>query len=145
MQIRSPTEIYYLSTLCENFWNFLVRNFFFQNPIYWICVCCTGFENNISGIFIEKWNKTLAGERLSMQDKADLLLSSTHTNQSCVQAVDLMYSAAGTTAIYTRSKLEHHFRDVQVIRQHGFANESRYETAGQVYFGVPPDFPLVAF
>ena len=96
-------------------------------------------------ILIEKWNKTLAGEKLSIQDKADLLLSSAHTNQSCVQAVDLMYSAAGTTAIYTRSRLEQYFRDAQVIRQHGFTNESRYETAGQIYFGLQPDFPLVAF
>lgn len=93
----------------------------------------------------EKWNKTLAGEKLSMVDKADLLLASAHTNQSCVQAVDLMYSAAGTTAIYTRNKLEQYFRDAQVIRQHGFANESRYETAAQVYFGLPPDLPMLAF
>ena len=57
----------------------------------------------------------------------------------------MMYSAAGTTAIYTRSKLEQLFRDAQVIRQHGFANESRYETAAQVYFGVQPDLPLLAF
>ena len=94
---------------------------------------------------IEKWDKILAGEKLSMQDKADLLLASAHTNQSCSQAVDLMYSSAGTTAIYTRNKLEQYFRDAQVIRQHGFANESRYETAAQVYLGLQPDLPLLAF
>jgi alkylation response protein AidB-like acyl-CoA dehydrogenase len=93
----------------------------------------------------EKWNKTLAGQKLSLEDKTDLLLSSAHTNQSCVQAVDLMYSAAGTSAIYSRSRLERHFRDAQVVRHHGFANENRYETAGQVYFGLEPDFPLVAY
>jgi hypothetical protein len=31
------------------------------------------------------------------------------------------------------------------IRQHGFANESRYETAAQVYFGLPPDLPVLEF
>ena len=93
----------------------------------------------------EKWNKTLAGETLSLEDKAALLLAATHTNQTCLQAVDMMYSAAGSTAIYTRSKLERYFRDAQVIRQHGFANESRYETAAQVYFGLPPDLPVLAF
>jgi alkylation response protein AidB-like acyl-CoA dehydrogenase len=93
----------------------------------------------------DKWNKTLTGESLTLEDKAALLLAATHTNQSCMQAVDLMYSAAGSTAIYSRSKLEHYFTDAQVIRQHGFANESRYETAAQVYFGMPPDLPVLAF
>jgi alkylation response protein AidB-like acyl-CoA dehydrogenase len=91
------------------------------------------------------WNKTLAGENLSLEEKAGLLLAAVHTNQSCVQAVDLMYSAAGSTGIYTRNKLAHYFSDAQVIRQHGFANDSRYETAAQVYLGLQPDLPVLAF
>jgi alkylation response protein AidB-like acyl-CoA dehydrogenase len=93
----------------------------------------------------DKWKKTVAGEKLTLEDKASLLLAATHTNQTCLQVVDMMYSAVGSTAIYTRSKLEHYFADAQVIRQHGFANESRYETAGQVFLGLPPDLPVVAF
>ena len=73
------------------------------------------------------------------------MLAATHTNQSCVKAVDLMYSAAGSTAIYTRNKLEHYFADAQVIRQHGFMNDSRYETVAQVYLGLQPDLPVIAF
>lgn len=95
---------------------------------------------------IEKyWDKTQAGEKLSLEDKAGLLLASAHTNQSCLQAVDHMYSAAGSSAIYTRNKLSHYFSDAQVIRQHGFANESRYETVAQVYFGLQPDLPVLVF
>ena len=93
----------------------------------------------------ESWNKTLAGQKLSLEDKAGLLLAATHTNQSCLQAVDLMYSAAGSSAIYTRNKLAHYFSDAQVIRQHGFANESRYESVAQVYFGLQPDLTLLVF
>lgn len=93
----------------------------------------------------ETWNKTLAGEKLSMEERGGLLLAAVHTNQSCAKAVDLMYSAAGSTGIYTRSKLSHYFTDSQVIRQHGFANESRYETVAQIYFGLPPDLPVIAF
>jgi alkylation response protein AidB-like acyl-CoA dehydrogenase len=91
------------------------------------------------------WNKVLSGEKLNLNDKAGLLLASTHANQSCLQAVDLMYSAAGTSGIYTKNKLSQYFADAQVIRQHGFANESRYETAAQVYLGLPPDLPVLAF
>jgi alkylation response protein AidB-like acyl-CoA dehydrogenase len=93
----------------------------------------------------DKWGKTLAGEKLSLDDKASLLLAAAHTNQTCLQAVDMIYSAAGSTAIYTRSKLEHYFADAQVIRQHGFANESRYETAAQIFLGLSPDLPVVTF
>jgi hypothetical protein len=57
----------------------------------------------------------------------------------------MMYTAAGTNGIYTKNKLANYFADAQVIRQHGFANESRYETAGQVYLGLPPDLPVLAF
>lgn len=91
------------------------------------------------------WNKTLNGDMLSMEERADLLLAATHTNQSCVQAVDLMYSAAGSTAIYTKNKLSRLMCDMQVIRQHGFSNESRFETAAQVYLGLPPDLPVLGF
>ena len=91
------------------------------------------------------WNKILREEKLTMEDKAGLLLAATHTNQSCLQAVDLMYSAAGTTAMYTRNTLSRYFTDAQIIRQHGFANESRYETAAQVYLGLPPDLPVLTF
>ena len=93
----------------------------------------------------EYWKKTLAGERLSLEERANLLLAITHTNQTCLQAVDLMYSAAGSSAIYARNNLSHYFTDAQVIRQHGFANDSRYETAAQVYLGLQPDLAVIAF
>ena len=74
---------------------------------------------------------------------ANIVPAAAHANQTCVQAVELIYSAAGTTGIYLRNKLAHYFTDAQVLRQHGFMNESRYETAGQVFFGFPPDLPLI--
>jgi alkylation response protein AidB-like acyl-CoA dehydrogenase len=91
------------------------------------------------------WIKTLAGDTITLEEKAGLLLANTHVNQSCVEAVELVYTAAGTSGIYLKSKLAHYFTDMQVLRQHGFMNESRYETAGQIYFGLPPDLPIIAF
>ena len=93
----------------------------------------------------ETWEATVAGEALSLRHKADVLLAMTHAVQSAVQAVELMYRMAGTSGVYTRSPLERYFRDVQVLRHHAFGAETRYETVGQVYLGLPPDFPLLAF
>ncbi len=91
------------------------------------------------------WDRVKAGEEMTLEQKASLLLAATHTNQCCLEAVDLMYTAAGTNGIYTRNKLAHYFSDAQVLRQHGFMNESRYETAAQVYLGLPLDLPIIAF
>ena len=94
---------------------------------------------------IEKcWQKTLAGESISLEEKAGIALAAAHTNQSCVQAIELMYTAAGTNGIYKKNKMAHYLSDAQVLRQHGFMNESRYETAAQVFFGLPPDLPIIA-
>jgi alkylation response protein AidB-like acyl-CoA dehydrogenase len=93
----------------------------------------------------EAWQAALAGETFSLRQKADLLLATAHAVSSAVEAVELMYSVAGTSGIYTKSPLERYFRDVQVLKHHAFGAESRYETVGQVYFGLPPDFPFVAF
>lgn len=93
----------------------------------------------------ETWEATVAGEILSLRNKADVLLAMTHAVQSAVQAVELMYRMAGTSGVYTRSPLERYFRDVQVLRHHAFGAETRYETVGQVYLGLPPDFPVLAF
>ncbi len=92
----------------------------------------------------DAWERTLAGEPSSLRQKADLLMAGVHAMQSAAKAVELMYAAAGTSAIYSRSRLERHFRDIQVLRQHVVWTESRYETVGQVRLGLPPDLALVA-
>ena len=93
----------------------------------------------------ECWSRTVAGATITLEEKADLLLTATHVNQSCVEAVELVYTAAGTNGIYLKNKLAHYFCDTQVLRQHGFMNESRYETGGQIHFGLPPDLPIITF
>ena len=93
----------------------------------------------------EAWQATVAGDALSLRQKADVLLAMTHAVSSAVEAVELVYSVAGTSGIYTRSPLERCFRDIHVLRHHAFGAETRYETVGQVYLGLPPDFPMVAF
>jgi alkylation response protein AidB-like acyl-CoA dehydrogenase len=91
------------------------------------------------------WQRALSGEPATLEHKADLMLASAHAVHSAAEVVDLMHRVAGTSGIYTRSRLERHFRDAQTIRHHGFVCESRLETVGQVYLGVEPEFGFVAF
>jgi alkylation response protein AidB-like acyl-CoA dehydrogenase len=91
------------------------------------------------------WEATLAGETRSLNQRADLLLALTHAANSATKAVELMYSVAGTSGIRTSSPLERCFRDIQVLKHHALAAETRYETVGRVYLGLPLDFPLLVF
>lgn len=93
----------------------------------------------------EAWHRCVHGVAHSLKQRADLLLASSHAMSSAVRAVELCCSIAGTTAFRATSPLERCFRDVQTMRHHVFASEARYGTVGQVYLGVPPDFPVVAF
>jgi alkylation response protein AidB-like acyl-CoA dehydrogenase len=91
------------------------------------------------------WRRAVSGEPFTLEHKADLMLASSWAVRTAARATDLMHRMGGTTGIYTRSRLERHFRDAQTVRHHGFVCESRLETVGQVYLGVEPEFPFVAF
>jgi alkylation response protein AidB-like acyl-CoA dehydrogenase len=91
------------------------------------------------------WQRALARTAFTLQDKADLMLASSWAVRSAARATDLMHRMGGTNGIYARNRLERYFRDAQTVRHHGFVSDSRFETVGQVYLGVPPEFPFVAF
>ena len=91
------------------------------------------------------WERAVRGERATLEQKADMMLAATHAVQASARVTDLMHRMAGTAGIYARNRLERHFRDAQTVRHHGFHCESRLETVGQIYLGVEPEFPFVAF
>ena len=91
------------------------------------------------------WQRAVAQETFSLENKADLMRASTWAVHSAARATDLMHRMGGTNGIYTRNRLERLFRDAQTVRHHGFVSDSRMETVGQVYLGVAPEFPFVAF
>lgn len=93
----------------------------------------------------QAWERTFAGHASTRQEKAELMLAAVHLMQSCVEAVDLVCGAAGTSGIYTRSPLERAFRDVHTARHHGWVSEARYGTYAQIALGLEPDFPVALF
>jgi alkylation response protein AidB-like acyl-CoA dehydrogenase len=75
-------------------------------------------------------------EALNDDQRASIRLASTHAAQSAAEAVDLMFNAAGTTAIYASSRLERCFRDVHVATQHVAVAPSNIEMVGQYCLGL---------
>ncbi len=68
-------------------------------------------------------------------------LAITHAIHEAVRAVDVVFHAAGTNAIYSANPLERHFRDVHVVVQHNAAFAVHYELAGKVLLGLRPSDP----
>lgn len=90
------------------------------------------------------WDRTVAGEGSTLEQKADLLLGATHAAATAAEVTDLMHRIAGTSGIYEKNPLERLFRDAQTLRHHGFMSENRFEAVGQVYLGVEPGFMMLA-
>jgi alkylation response protein AidB-like acyl-CoA dehydrogenase len=87
------------------------------------------------------WGTVSAGDEPTDHDIAQGRLAITHAMHSAVRAVDIVFHAAGTNAIYTRLPLEQAFRDVHVAVQHGAALPTYFESAGKVLMGLRPDDP----
>jgi alkylation response protein AidB-like acyl-CoA dehydrogenase len=70
---------------------------------------------------------------------AEARLAITHGMHEAVRAVDLVFHAAGTNALYRKYPLERHFRDVHAAVQHAAGLPSHYEAAGQALLGLRPN------
>jgi indole-3-acetate monooxygenase len=87
------------------------------------------------------WRILGAGETPSDQAIAQGRLALVHAMHESVRAVDKVFHAAGTNAIYTRLPLERAFRDVHVAVQHAAGLPVYFESAGKVLLGLRPDDP----
>ena len=87
------------------------------------------------------WRTLCAGEEPTDPQIAQARLALVHAMHESVRAVDKVFHAAGTNAIYTRHPLERAFRDVHVAVQHGAALPSYFESAGKVLLGLRPTEP----
>ncbi len=87
------------------------------------------------------WRSVCAGETPSDQAVAQGRLALVHAMHESVRAVDKVFHAAGTNAIYTRLPLERAFRDVHVAVQHAAGLPSYFESAGKVLLGLRPGDP----
>jgi alkylation response protein AidB-like acyl-CoA dehydrogenase len=86
------------------------------------------------------WARVQAGAAPSVADRGRLWLASTHAAQLAVEAIELVYKTAGSTAVYATSPLDRCLRDARTAAQHVTTQEANFELAGALElqrFGVP--------
>ena len=76
------------------------------------------------------------GKEIPEEVSTTARLAAAHAAHSAAKAVDLMFTAAGGTAVYTTSRLDRCFRDVHMVTQHIAVAPSNIEMAGQYYLGL---------
>jgi alkylation response protein AidB-like acyl-CoA dehydrogenase len=87
------------------------------------------------------WDTLCAGDAPSDRQIAQGRLALVHAMHEAVRAVDKVFHAAGTNAIYTRHPLERAYRDVHVAVQHAAGLPGYFESAGKVLLGLRPSDP----
>jgi alkylation response protein AidB-like acyl-CoA dehydrogenase len=85
------------------------------------------------------WEKTSTGEVATMKDLALARLANTNASVGAAQVADLMFSAAGGTAISTSSPIERLFRDAHAAAAHATASIPTYEQWGRVLIHPDPE------
>lgn len=84
----------------------------------------------------EVWEVAVAGETLSIMQRAALFLAATQAVQAAIQTVDLMFSAGGSASVYATSRMERCLRDIRTAGQHVTVVPANYEMFGQASLGL---------
>jgi len=85
------------------------------------------------------WEKLSAGEMATMKDQALARLANTNASVGAAQVADLMFSAAGATAIQEKSPIERMWRDAHAAAASSTASIPTYEQWGKVLIHDDPE------
>jgi indole-3-acetate monooxygenase len=90
------------------------------------------------GSIAEIWKRGEADEPFDAEVLASARMASVTAGKLAARTVDLVYDAAGISAMQTALPIERCWRDVHAVTQHVTMNTARYEVAGRVLFGLTP-------
>jgi len=88
------------------------------------------------------WATLQSGGQPSAVQRARCRLGIAQAASACVEAVDLMYQAAGATALYAPHPLDRALRDIHTLNQHVMYSPKTFQTAGSVLLGLEAAEPL---
>lgn len=84
----------------------------------------------------DAWQSVLSGEAVSVEQRRNLRLATTNAVTKATEVVAVMYQLGGGSAVYEHSRLQRHFRDINVAASHIMVSPATLETAGRLFFGL---------
>jgi alkylation response protein AidB-like acyl-CoA dehydrogenase len=84
-----------------------------------------------------------AGGAADLQARVNAQLAASNATRSARAAVELMFLAAGGTAVYSKNELQRCMRDMHAVSQHVATGPATWETSGALLAGRPPQNPFI--
>ncbi|MFI5000301.1 MAG: acyl-CoA dehydrogenase family protein, partial [Reyranellales bacterium] len=91
----------------------------------------------------EIWNEISGGAALTVDHRITIRMASTNAIHKGREAVDMVYNAAGATAIFENHPLARRFRDIHTVTQQLQGRLSHFETVGAWMLGAEADLTWV--
>jgi indole-3-acetate monooxygenase len=76
---------------------------------------------------------------ITLDERMQIRLASTFCIHTAVEVTDILYQAAGATAIFNENPFERPWRDVHSVSQQLQGRQVHFETVGQHLMGLEPD------
>ena len=89
------------------------------------------------------WAAVLKTDELTVDQRMRIRLASTHGIHEAKQVADLVYDAAGASAVFHSSPFERRYRDIRTVTQQMQGRRSHYHTVGNYLLGGEPDLSSV--
>lgn len=93
----------------------------------------------VSEVLDEVWEVVSAGDQVSADLHARARLSCSWAVKSCIETVEGLCAAAGSTANFESSPLGRHLVDVKAVAAHFMVAPYQIDTAGRVLLGLDPE------
>ena len=84
------------------------------------------------------WAGAKANHSLTMEERMNVRLASTHAIRQAAEVVDIAYALCGSSAIFATNPIQRRFQDVHTITQQVQGRLTHYDTAGQFFLGLEP-------
>jgi alkylation response protein AidB-like acyl-CoA dehydrogenase len=85
-----------------------------------------------------------SGQPMSLENRARARMDCAQAVRSCLEAVEILYLAAGGGALAEKNPLQRFSRDIHAVNMHGFlALRTNQEVYGRALLGLPPNTPLI--
>jgi len=89
------------------------------------------------------WREAEQDGAISLERRMALRMACSHASHHARQVADMVYHAAGATAIFERNPFERRFRDIHTVSQQVQSHFAVYEAIGQHFLGLPLQSRLV--